>query len=451
MDMNLRALNRFGLGARIGERDEIGDPKGWLRAQLAGDGQVRLDGPGLDEIGGLLGRLREAQRSQDRDRIMEVNRDIRELRAGEATAMLTRRLGSDQPFVERLVAFWSNHLCVSALAKRQVDALAGHYEREAIRPHVLGRFDELVLASARHPAMLFYLDNVQSVGPGSVAGRRTARRGRGVGLNENYARELLELHTVGVDGGYLQEDVLQLARVLTGWTVAGVGRGGRADEPIGFVFRPAMHEPGRKTIMDRRYGEAGVAEGEQVIRDLCASEATADFVATKLVRHFVSDRPPEAAVQSVASTFMASGGDLRLVSESLIDLDDAWRPEHRKVRTPQDWLAAVFRSFGTQEAPQAAPQLLRQLGHAPWSPLAPNGFGDLQTDWTDPASLMSRAELARGLAGRVARNGRFDPRALLEVVEVEAGDPLESMLGDRSIPVPERVALALGGPAFQWR
>ena len=187
--------------------------------------------------------------------------------------------------MERLVAFWSNHLCVSIPSKQQVAALAGHYERDVIRAHVLGRFDDMVLASARHPAMLFYLDNFQSVGPGSPAGRRTARRAAARGLNENYARELLELHTLGVDGGYSQEDVEQLARILTGWSVSSAGPGSRPGEPIGFAFRPMTHEPGAKTVMGIRYGESGAREGEQVIRDLCAHPSTADFVARKLVEH----------------------------------------------------------------------------------------------------------------------------------------------------------------------
>jgi uncharacterized protein (DUF1800 family) len=365
--------------------------------------------------------------------------------------MLTNRVQSDTPFVERLVAFWSNHLCVSVVAKPQVAMLAGHYERTVVRPHVLGRFEEMVLASARHPAMLFYLDNFQSVGPDSRAGRRTSRRGNARGLNENYARELLELHTLGVDGGYGQEDVEQLARVLTGWTVSGAGPGGRPDESLGFVFRSPVHQPGEKRVMGVRYREAGEREGERVIRDLCAHPSTARFVAGKLVQHFVADTPPTSAVDRIEVVFLETDGDLKEVAAALVDLDEAWDPQNRKFRTPQDWLVAVFRSMHARETPPPMGQFLRQLRHPPWAPTAPKGYGDTRREWADPDSLMNRAELARSLAARVGRADALDPIRFLDVVDVGPDDPLRNLLSDTSIPAPERVALAIGGPAFQWR
>jgi uncharacterized protein (DUF1800 family) len=450
MDLKIRALNRFGLGARIGERDSDADPRAWLRRQVERGSQT-IHGPELEVVAKTLIDLREAQRSQDRSRLMQVNRAINDIQRGEVAAMLTQRVTTDAPFVERLVGFWSNHLCVSAMAKRQVSALAGHYERTVIRPHVLGRFSDMVMASAKHPAMLYYLDNLQSVGPGSQAGTQTARRGRARGLNENYARELMELHTLGVDGGYTQEDVEQLARILTGWTVAGVGPGTRPGEQIGFTFRPVTHEPGTKTLLGRQYRRAGVREGEQAIRDLCAHPATAAFVAEKLVQHFVADVPPMGAVARIARVFQETEGDLREVSMALIDLDEAWSPEHRKFRTPQDWLVAVFRAVHGRQAPQQMAQFLRQLRHTPWAPSAPKGYGDTKREWADPDSLMNRAELARTLAGQMAGRGDLDPRRLLDVVDIADGDPLRTLLADRSIPVPERMALAVGGPAFQWR
>jgi uncharacterized protein (DUF1800 family) len=330
-------------------------------------------------------------------------------------------------------------------------ALAGHYERTAIRPHVLGRFSDMVLASAKHPAMLVYLDNFQSIGPGSQAARQAGRQGRERGLNENYARELLELHTVGVDGGYTQEDVQELARVLTGWTVAGLGpRPGPRERP-GFVFRPAQHEPGAKTVLGRRYGEAGVREGEQVVRDLCARPETAAFVATKLVRHFVADVPPAAAVERVAGVFRSSDGDLREVSRALIDLPEAWRDDTRKFRTPQDWLVAALRSVGAEEVPPRLAPQLALLRQPLWGPTAPKGFGDTEGEWADPDALMNRGELARTIAGGLTRGRRVDPRRMLDVVDVPETDPLRALLSDGSIDARDRLALALGGPAFQWR
>jgi len=250
MNSARRALNRFGLGARVGEQSRLSDPRGWLRAQLGGRAPA-LAAPAVatpqaigDALRGLRmqGQLSEEERRQARRRIGEIS-------AAEIGTALAARVTSDQPFLERLVAFWSNHLCVSTGGKAQVVPLAGSYEREAIRPHVLGRFTDMVLASAKHPAMLVYLDNFQSIGPGSQGARLGRGRGGGTprGLNENYARELLELHTLGVDGGYTQGDVQELARILTGWGLEGFGgpgvrpqqmaaggrRGGRARTPTG--------------------------------------------------------------------------------------------------------------------------------------------------------------------------------------------------------------------------
>ena len=451
MDPRLRALNRFGLGARIGERDTISDPRGWLRAQLeATNGALPPDAdvPTFEEIGGAILALRSAQRSRNREDVQAARRALNRIGARETRAMLTRRITTPTPFVERLVAFWSNHLCIS-VGNVTVSALAGDYERQIVRRNVLGRFEDMVLASARHPAMLLYLDNAQSIGPGSPAARNAAQRGRRRGLNENYARELLELHTLGVDGGYAQHDVQDLARVLSGWTVSSLGPGARAGDPVGFAFRHELHEPGAKTVLGTRYPESGMHEGERVIGDLCAHPATASFIAGKLVRHFVSDDPPAEAVESLAGTFRETRGDLRAVALALVDLEEAWAPEHSKFRTPQDWLVAVLRAFGLNRAPQNMDRLLRQLRHRPWAPTAPKGYGDLEREWADPDALMNRAELARSLAERLGR--RRDPARIVEVIEVAPDDRLPGFLSDESIAPQERVAIALGGPAFQWR
>lgn len=458
MDEKLRALNRFGLGARIGEADGLGDPRTWLHEQVdaapSSDAEPLSDLPGPDEVGGVFSTLRDARRRGAADEVAAARQRLRDLVGRESAAVLDQRVRTDEPFVERLVTFWSNHLCVSAAAKGQVTAFAGHYERSAIRPHVLGRFEEMVLASAKHPAMLYYLDNVQSIGPDSVAGRRSVRGGNARGLNENYARELLELHTMGVDGGYGQDDVEALARILTGWTVSGVGLSAREGEAVGFIFRPARHEPGEKVVLGQRYGggstrgDEGLKEGEEVIRDLCRHPSTARFIAAKLVRHFVSDDPPEAAVERIAGVFRDSEGDLQAVAHAVIDLEEAWTTPHRKFRTPQEWLVAVLRAFRVDEVPERAPGVLRQLRHTLWAPASPKGYEDTQGPWSDPDSLMNRAELARSMARPM---GMTDPRDILEVVDVEPDDPLREALADPSIPARDRLALGIGGPAFQWR
>jgi uncharacterized protein (DUF1800 family) len=389
----------------------------------------------------------------------------------EVHAALTARVTSERPFVERLVAFWSNHLCVSTGSKIIVAPLAGSYERDVIRAHVLGRFEDMVLASAKHPAMLVYLDNFQSIGPNSRgAGARRGNNGQRRGLNENYARELLELHTLGVNGGYTQQDVQELAKVLTGWTINGLGgpaaqvrranqlrrradarqRRAEADGPIEFAFEDLLHEPGSKTVLNQRYNEAGIEEGERVIRALCRHPATAQFVATKLVAHFVSDEPPAAAVERVARVFRSTDGDLKAVARAVIDEPEAWREDTRKFRTPQDWFVAVLRALGASDASANAPIVLRQLRQPVWSPAAPKGFGDGLQEWADPDSLLNRGELARTLAKLPAMRS-LDPSSLADVVDVAPGNPLHAMLADTSIAAPERIALAVAGPAFQWR
>lgn len=259
----------------------------------------------------------------------------------------------------------------------------------------------------------------------------------------------MELHTLGVDGPYTQDDVLELARILTGWTVSGGGPR-QGDGLRIFTFRPGAHEPGVKTVLGRRYAESGEAEGEAAIRDLCAQPATARFIATKLVRHFVDDKPPSAAVDRVAAIFRESDGDLAEVSRVLIHLDETWDPAYRKLRTPQDWVVAVLRALGARDVPDRFLAALNQLRHGSWTPPSPKGFGDTVGDWADPDSLMNRAELARSVAAS-ARGATRDPERLLEVVDVEAADVLRLMLTDNAIPRAERLVIALGGPAFQWR
>jgi uncharacterized protein (DUF1800 family) len=469
MDVKLRALNRFGLGARRGESRTIDDPRGWLRAQLEAGPPVQKE-PSLaspSAIAAAIRTFRQPGQADPQQRQM-ARRRLVEIALAEGRAALESRVTTGRPFLERLVAFWSNHLCVSTAAKVLVAPLAGSYERDVIRPHVLGKFEDMVLASAKHPAMLIYLDNFQSIGPSSRAAQFARRQRTSRGLNENYARELLELHTLGVNGGYTQQDVQEVARILTGWTIEGVLGPGRAmrrvstrgrlqrapadrdvDDVIGFQFQDALHEPGARTVLGSRYREDGVAQGERVIRDLCRHPSTAQFVATKLVTHFVADDPPSSAVGRIARVFRESGGDLRAVSRALIELPEAWDASARKFRPPQDWLVAVLRAFEVDSTGEMTVGVLRQLRQPLWAPQAPKGFGDSTQEWADPDSLLNRAELARTFARRLRIPD--DPRVLLDVVDVAEGDPVRKVLADRTISAADRVALGVAGPAFQWR
>ena len=451
-----RALNRFGLGVGPELRDAASDPRGWLHAQLESKEAPLQDQFELSDdkhVAQQFDTLREAQQAQDQEKLETARQSIQQSARAEAHAALTMRITSSRPFVERLVAFWSNHLCISITSKPILSGLAGPYERNAIRPHVLGSFEHMVTASAQHPAMLLYLDNAQSIGPSSQAARWMQRRARGQerGLNENYARELLELHTLGVDGGYTQDDVRELARILTGWTINRTPtRQRQTGQPIAFRFASRLHEPGSKEVLGVTYEPSGEKEGKAVIRDLAHHPSTARFIAHKLAVHFVADEPPLQAVQTLERAFKDSEGDLKHVAAALIDLEAAWDPSYRKFKTPQEWLISVGRTLDMDEAPELFPRLLRQLRQPLWGPQAPKGYGSLVREWADPDALMNRAELSRSIARFAARH-MDDPAALIPLFDLDEQDPLPSLLDDKRIPKQERLALAFAAPAFQWR
>ncbi|MGL5138865.1 MAG: DUF1800 domain-containing protein, partial [Beijerinckiaceae bacterium] len=298
----------------------------------------------------------------------------------EAMARIAKGLEPDIGYGERLTLFWSNHFCAS-VQKGQINrATAGSMERECIRPHVFGKFSDMLLAVEKHPAMLTYLDNRQSVGPGSRAARN-----RSVGLNENLAREILELHTLGVDGGYTQADVTSLAKIITGWTF--VGPQERLGPAGSFVFTANRHEPGDQTVLGKTYRDTGVEQGETALRDIARHPATANHIGRKLVRHFVSDEPPAALVAHVAKSFRDTDGDLAEVSRALVTHDDAWKGELSKVRKPYEWLLAAARFAG---APKDAGQIigpLNALGHPLWAVPGPNGFPDTSAHWGSPEGV----------------------------------------------------------------
>jgi uncharacterized protein (DUF1800 family) len=299
--------------------------------------------------------------------------------------------------VERLVHFWSNHFAVS-VDKLLVVGLAGGFEADAIRPNVLGRFEDLLLAAVRHPAMLLYLDQAQSIGPSSLAAVRAGeRQQRQRGLNENLAREILELHTLGVRSGYTQSDVTEFARALTGWTLPGDD----ALQPATNTFRfvPALHEPGARTVLGRSYADAGEQQARAIIHDLATSPATARHVAFKLARHFVADDPPTELVQRLATTFQRTGGDLPSLYRELLASKEAWQPASGKFKSPWDWAISSFRALGRQEMPAVeAANLMNQLGQPVWRPGSPAGYDDLTVTWAAPDALLRRVEVAQRIA-----------------------------------------------------
>ena len=317
----------------------------------------------------------------------------------EGKVRIEAAVAAEIGFVERLVWFWSNHFCVSA---DKILSMAGAYEREAIRPHVLGRFVDMLTAVESHPAMLFYLDNGLSMGPNSVAGIN-----RDKSLNENLAREILELHTLGVRTGYSQDDVTRFANVLTGWTWIALGEPNRGGE---FVFVKRFHEPGEQTVMGKAYPDTGVDQGRAVLADLARHPATAGHIAHKFARHFVADAPPPSLVAKLARSFTDSDGDLKELAKTLIAAEESWTPERTKLKRPSEWTTSALRLTGAQWAVGRVMSGQALLGEPLWRPPAPNGFPDNESTWID--GLSQRVDIASNFAGRVA--DRLDPVALVE-------------------------------------
>jgi len=317
----------------------------------------------------------------------------------EAKVRIQAAVTAEIGFVERLVWFWSNHFCVSV---SRITSMAGAYEREAIRPHVLGRFVDMLCAVESHPAMLYYLDNAESMGPNSVAGINRDR-----GLDENLAREALELHTVGVRSGYSQADVTNFAKVLTGWTFIGTGVVNHGGE---FAFAERLHEPGEQIVLGKHYSDSGFAQGRSVLIDLARHPATARHIAQKFAVHFVADEPPTSLVDKLEKSFRDSDGHLKELAKTLIAADEAWTPERTKLKRPSEWHIGALRLTSSRGNVARFMGGQTLLGEPLWRPPAPNGFSDYQSAWID--GLAQRADIASNFSNRVA--DRLDPVALID-------------------------------------
>ncbi|HEY1725398.1 MAG TPA: DUF1800 domain-containing protein [Steroidobacteraceae bacterium] len=409
------AANRFGLGARPGDLAAIGsDGRGWLEAQLHGapplltDAGLRSTRDILADAAAVSEQIRAARRAassspeQVQTAVMRLPQLFRPIYLSEIQARLQRSTDTDRPWVERLVYFWSNHFAVS-VDKLAVFGVAGSLEREAIRPRVLGNFRDLLLAVEQHPAMLLYLDNERSVGPNSELAQRAARRRRVLGLNENLAREILELHTLGVDAGYTQADVTGFAKVLTGWSLGGGEGAQRAGVAGEFLFRSNLHEPGAQSVFHRHYAQAGQQQGFAVLIDLAHAPATAHHIAVKLARHFIADDPPPAAVAHIERAFERSSGDLPQVYRALLECEDAWREPLAKYKTPQDYLFSICRGLQLPlaQTPRAV-GAFDVLGQRQFAPGSPAGWPDRGDDWNGASALMKRIEFADALGQRLA-------------------------------------------------
>jgi uncharacterized protein (DUF1800 family) len=296
--------------------------------------------------------------------------------------------------------------------------------------------------------MLLFLDNQASMGADSDAARRAGRRGRELGLNENLGREILELHTLGVDGGYGQADVRALANIISGWSIGGGEGRLQGGEPGRFHFRPQFHQPGAQSLLGKRYAEDGLAQGERALRDLALHPATARHLATRLARHFVADEPPAALVETVARAYLRADGDLPSTYRALLDAEQAWQRPLAKFKTPADYIHSAWRALELPVA-EADLRIFEQLGQRPWQPGSPAGWPDRSEDWDGGAALMKRLEWARKTGSTLGsrRNAGEVARESLGAVWSEASAQAVARAQDAA----QALTLFLCAPEFMRR
>ena len=388
-----QALIRFGLGRR-GAEEVPADPPAWLAHQLEGP-DPGLSAPGHSTAQGLEA-LREFRKNKPAGE--RSDNPVRDLFRADTKVVVDTLLTTSSPFRERLVWFWANHFTVSN-RRGECTATLHAFVREAIRPHVTGRFEDMLVAVMHHPCMLMYLDNQASMGPSSPVGLKQRR-----GLNENLARESLELHTVTPTSGYTQADVTEYAKILTGWSLE------LNFNPPGYLFRLGAHEPGVKTVMGQSFAH-GLEGGNQILTWLAQHPATYRNLATKLVRHFVADAPPPGVVQRVETVLRNTRGDLKAAALELIRIPEAWTPL-TKLRSPADYIVAVLRALDLPEDKRPdVPGNMYGLGQGLFNAPLPNGWPDMAVDWAGPEAMLRRIDWAFGVTGRA---GALDPVAVAD-------------------------------------
>lgn len=446
------AAARFGLGARPGTLAAIApDPQGWVTAQIgapADTAKYFTALPARRAVAQTLADFRSAKKARKAGEIspaeaMELKNTLRDIVMAEIEARAHAALNTALPLQERMLRFWSNHFTVST--KRLVSApFVGFLEREALRPHLFGKFETMLRAVTEHPAMLLYLDNASSIGPNSVMGER-----RGKGLNENLAREILELHTLGVDGGYTQADVTSFARVLTGWTVMPpkISREQAGD----FMFNARGHEPGAHSVLGKSYGLNDKAQGDAVLHDLALHPATARHLATKIARHFIADAPPADVVARLAQAYLQSGGDLGALTRAVAQEPDAWQPL-AKVRNTEDYLLAVWRGLNlTQLESKWIKTAYDYLGQVPYSADSPAGWGDTASDWAGPDALLKRINWVEALSHRMPDNDTTDLVGFGQKILGGLFNSATAAAMARAASRPQALALLLASPEMMRR
>ncbi|WP_261835063.1 DUF1800 domain-containing protein [Vibrio ishigakensis] len=425
MDASVIASHRFGFGPKPDELNTIAkDPKAWVLRQYRADINIefKVTEPSSQQVVAKNANFRESTRglkASDPEKLDqlrdEMTKWMREAYRSYSLDSLQVAIATDNPAKHRLLEFFSNHFSVSANGGAMMRALAPTLEREAIQPHLQGRFEDMLLAVEQHPAMLVYLNNAQSFGPNSRFGKRRKK-----GLNENLAREILELHTLGVDGGYTQQDVTELARGITGWSIG----------KTGYVYRDFGHEPGSRTLLGVSYSQKGEAQGKKMLQDLARHPNTARHLCTKLARHYVADEPDPKLVSDLITVWQKSKGNLAEVMQALVENDLAWQAP-QKFKTPREFVISTSRSIPNSKITGKRLYFsLNQLGQVPFTAGSPKGFSDEQMDWMSGSSLLARADWAQmyakqsradvKLAMNTALNSQMSEHNRLKVLRAES-------------------------------
>ena len=467
------AANRFGLGLRP-DSPPVGKSIDWLRVQIDRFDPRPATLSALPTRATLIESLQELQELKRAQKAEAANADDetamaekvlgnyrKELRNHYSEAVDARlqvAVASETDFAERLVHFWANHFAVST-DKVVITALAGNYEFDAIRPHIFGKFGDLLKSAVKHPAMLLYLDQAQSIGPDSMLAKRVnARRDVDLGLNENLAREVLELHTLGVRTVYAQEDVSEFARALTGHTITGLARGPVRRLVDGnmaageTVFVDAIHQPGTRRVIGVTYAQSGAGQADAILSNLATHPATAKHIALKVATHFVADAPSPTLVAKLETDFLKTGGDLKSLYRTLLSAPETWVAGQAKFKTPWEWTVSALRALDLKQlgANKHGPAaLFAQMGQPIWRPGSPAGFGDQAKDWAGPAALMRRVETAGRFAKITA--GRFDARELAPTILPGTLDPRTAEHIARAESPEQGLALLLVAPEFLRR
>lgn len=444
MDRRTVAALRFGYGFHPGQ--EAPDGARDLLAQLKRP-PVDISGPPRAARMAMVATHTAARRAAQKDAtkkpmVTEATKALRRRASADAMIKLYAAVNSPRGFQERLAWFWADHFTVAAKQARMM-AIMPLFEVEAIRPHLAGNFTDMLIAAATHPVMLVYLDQMSSIGPDSIVGKRRDR-----GLNENLAREVIELHTLGVGGPYTQADVRGLAELMTGMSVD--------RDTGGFTYRRNIAQPGPKTVMGRTYGRliTDMADVRAALTHLAEHPATAAHMARKIAVHFCADDPPKRLVGKLERAWRDGGGDLPRVYRALLEADEAWETFGEKARQPFDWLAASLRAFGVTGQPDEkearylthALSLLNQpVGRAP----GPDGWPEEARDWITPQGLTVRLDVASRLARRHGRG--VDPRRFVRTALGDAARAPTLFAAENAAEAWEGIALTLASPEFNRR